>query len=99
MLVHSLQVEEPQQWRVRPELPPPPPGSLPLPRGGLPRLSSAFVPWHVEDLSRLAAAAGGPPLSTPEPCGKVGQLKSLEQLAAARMEPFEKVFASLSTFS
>jgi len=65
-------VEEPEHWRVRPQLPPPQRGQLPLPAGGLPRLPSAFEPRGLEDLQELAQRAGGPPLPEPEDHPEVG---------------------------
>lgn len=52
--------------QVRQLLPTPQKGDLPLPPGGLPKLSSAFSPQSVEDLNVLVLE-GAPKLSTPKP--------------------------------
>lgn len=64
-------MQEPQHWRVRPELPTPTSGSLLLPRGGLPSIPSAFEPRSLAELSDLAAAGGGSSLTAPAACEKV----------------------------
>lgn len=71
-------MEEPQHWRVRPELPAPASGALPLPQGGLPRIPSAFEPRSLADMSEFAVSIGGPPLTAAAPCDKVQTLPVLQ---------------------
>ena len=70
--LETSQVEEGPVWRVRPELPAPAWGQLPLPSGGLPALPSAFAPVCVKDLGEFAQQHDGPALLSPEHCSKVG---------------------------
>ncbi len=69
-----MQVEGRSQ--VRPLLPTPGKGDLPLPQGGLPRLASAFEPQSVQDLN-AAVPQGAPQLRTPQP----PQVHTQEKLA------------------
>ena len=52
--------------QVRPVLPTPDKGDLPLPKDGLPRLASAFDPQSVEDLNAVVPE-NAPKLQTAHP--------------------------------
>jgi hypothetical protein len=69
-------VEEPQHWRVRQELPLPAVGSLPLPKGGLPAIASAFQLHSPAAVEELAASVASLSITPAEPCGKVLQTQS-----------------------
>lgn len=75
-----------EHWKVRPELPRPGEGALPLPQGGLPQIPSAFELRSLADLAVLADA-GGARLGEPEECGKVLDLR-MENPAAKECGQF-----------
>ena len=64
-------MEEPQHWRVRDELPLPAAASLPLPKGGLPAIASAFQPHSPPALEELSADVASLSITPAEPCDKV----------------------------